>query len=157
MEYPVIDSSKKHFFYQESARSGKLSIEEYGIYCYLLQYLNQNTNTAYPTLEMMCDDLNTTKKRIIKILKSLKEKGFIDWERGNSHKANTYFFPLHYTKMNDNKSINTPSTISCKDSKNHTKGKYTKEEIEDFKINLSLGADYPELREYLEWLSSSQD
>lgn len=156
MEYPAIDSSKKHFFYQEAARSGILSVEEYGIYCYLLQYLNQNTNTAYPSMEMICKDLNTTKKRIIRILKSLKEKGFIDWEKGNSHKANTYFFPLHYSKMK-NHTTNTHTTVSCKDSEFHIKEKYTKEQIEEFQMNLSLGADYSELREYLDWLSSNQD
>ena len=106
----LINSKEKHFYYQESARSGKLTMEEYAIYCFILQYVDEAKGVAYPSVETIYTKLNTTKKRVMKNLKSLKEKGFIDWESGNSQKANTYYF-THYSQLNNSIGTNlTPIT-----------------------------------------------
>lgn len=145
-----------------------LTLKEFGLYVYLISYHNQEKGYSYPSRQQIATDLQMSVKNLKPLdalIKSLIKKGFIVVETGSSDGMSNRYYFVHYTKINTTKPaqpikkelINTPSTISCKDSKTHTKEKYTKEEIEEFKINLSLGADYPELREYLEWLSSNQD
>ena len=96
----LINSKEKHFYYQEAGRSGLLTLEEYAIYCFLLQYVDADKGYTYTSLSTIQKSLNTSRKRVIKNLNSLKDKGFIDWDSGNSTRSNTYFF-THYSKIKE--------------------------------------------------------
>lgn len=145
-----------------------LTLKEFGLYVYLISYHNQEKGYSYPSRQQIATDLQMSVKNLKPLdvlIKSLITKGFIVVETGSSNGMSNRYFFVHYTKINSAETTlhikkeigNNPSNVSCKDSKSHAKRNYTKEEIEEFEINLSLGADYPELRKYLNYLSSNQD
>lgn len=108
----LINSKEKHFYYQEAGRSGLLTLEEYAIYCFLLQYVDADKGYTYTSLSTIHKLLNTSRKRVIKNLNSLKDKGFIDWDSGNSTRSNTYFF-THYSKIKEWCQIDTRVGAIC--------------------------------------------
>lgn len=85
-----------------------MTFEEYAIYCYLLSRVdNRKTSPmlgySYPSIDEIVAVFNTSKKRVIKNLNSLKAKGFINWEQGSNYsgKCNVYSF-THYSAFQNN-------------------------------------------------------
>ena len=111
-----------------------LAIEAKAIYAYLCSYAGSG-NTAFPSVSLMCDDLNISDNRFYKYKKQLTDKGYITvsrkrvegkWET-NVYKIEPYLQNLGMdnpgmenkgtnNNSSNNNSSNNSSSNSCPDS-----------------------------------------
>lgn len=80
----------------------RLSVESKAIYAYLCSYCGAG-NTAFPSVDLICHDLEISERRYQKYLKQLKETGYVSVKRErktNGFSNNIYTLPKTVSVQN---------------------------------------------------------
>jgi len=107
--------------YQQVTRDQTISMEAKAIYAYLCSFAGAD-GTCYPSLELMCKELDATQERVRKHLKALRAAGYVSVERqrngslfGNNiykihHEGQETDFPSKENRCADNLCMEKPRT-----------------------------------------------
>ena len=95
----LIKNDEKWFYLNFACDSGLLTVQELGLYAYLLRRVDHKKGYAYPSYEELLNNLNiTSRNTLAKYIQGLEEKGFIARRREGMGLANSYYF-MHYDEI----------------------------------------------------------
>lgn len=98
----VLNDALKHGFTQLPnyvLKDKKLSFGARLAYAVLLSYAWQE-NSCFPGQDKMAVDLGITRRMVIRYLKELKDRRYVDWQRRGLNKTNIYYI-LDYKPLTE--------------------------------------------------------
>lgn len=90
-------------------RNPGISMSEKIVFVDIVLYAGTN-GKCFPSQSTLARDLGITSRYIGKILKKLKENGFLSWERGKKGKSNHYILSNNIYSLKENINMNPIST-----------------------------------------------
>lgn len=96
-------------------RDPSISVESKAIYAYLASFADINDGKCYPTVSLICKELNMSENRFHRHLKQLKDKGYVVVSRtrkGTKFDRNIYKLPCLQNKGTES-FVSHASDLSC--------------------------------------------
>lgn len=88
--------------YKMPMKDRRLSIEAKAIYAYMCSYGGGGSNAAFPSVELLCKDLNISEKRLRRYREELVVFGYIEIEKikveGKNYTRNRYLIKMEVNK-----------------------------------------------------------
>ena len=90
---PLTKTSDKHRYLNFACDCRKLTMQEYGVYCALIRFLNDDFGYSFPPYNVLMECLNITSRNTLSNhINTLIEKGFIIKIKGGNGMNNRYYF-----------------------------------------------------------------
>ena len=98
----LVNNDEKWLYLNKACDNGNLTVQELGLYAYLLRRINHEKGYAYPTYEEMMNNLNiTSRNTLAKYIKALETKGYITKKKEGMGLATSYYFSHYNSIKND--------------------------------------------------------
>jgi len=95
-KFKVLSNIKDDFIQVKNVVVLNLNVYDLAVYCNLMRYMNYNTKECFPSLNRLRQEIDISKDRLIKSLKSLEEKQLIHIQRtketNTNNNVNQYTF-----------------------------------------------------------------
>lgn len=85
-----LKNNNKNQFKTAIRRDGNLDSCETAIMILLVDMYNEKQGYAYPSYNIMAQYTKFSRSKVIESTKKLKEKGYLEWKKGNLHVNNQY-------------------------------------------------------------------
>ena len=114
----LVNNDEKWLYLNKACDNGNLTVQELGLYAYLLRRINHEKGYAYPTYEEMMNNLNiTSRNTLAKYIKALETKGYITKKKEGMGLATSYYFS-HYNSIKNDTIIKEKNSTKINNFKN---------------------------------------